>query len=306
MPFNFLKSSFQKIQKALSKTRAYFASRLKQFFAGPIDVERLDELEQILYEADLGVVLAQELTEKIRQKMRKNPHLSSQEILEGLKEELLRLFPPTDADEVLPITPYVVLIMGVNGNGKTTTCAKLAKRFQTLGYSPILGAADTFRAAATEQLTLWAEKLHVDMVKGQPGSDPSAIAFDTVKAAISRGKEVILIDTAGRLHTKTPLMQELEKIRRSCNKALPGAPHAAYLVLDATIGQNAIDQAKTFTQFTPISGLILTKLDGTAKGGIILSIQKQLGIPVKYVGVGEGLEDLEPFDPQVFINSLFE
>ena len=200
----------------------------------------------------------------------------------------------------------MILIVGVNGNGKTTSCAKLAKRYQTLGYTPILGAADTFRAAATEQLALWANRLQIELVKGLPGSDPSAVAFDTLKAALSRSKELVIIDTAGRLQTKTPLMQELEKIRRTCGKALPGSPHATYLVLDATIGQNAIDQAKTFTQFTPITGLILTKLDGTAKGGIILSIQKQLAIPVKYVGVGESLEDLEPFDPANFINSLFE
>jgi fused signal recognition particle receptor len=305
MPIKFLKSGFQKIQQALAKTRNYFASKLKQFFSGPIDLQKLDELEQILYEADLGVVLAQELTQKLKQKLKANPLLTADQLLDGLKDELFRLFPPHDADEVLPLTPYVVLIVGVNGNGKTTTCAKLAKRYQTLGYHPILGAADTFRAAAVEQLELWAGRIHVDLVKGQPKSDPSAVAFDTLQAARARGKEVVLIDTAGRLHTKTPLMQELEKVRRACNKAIPGAPHATYLVLDATIGQNAIDQAKTFTQFTPISGLILTKLDGTAKGGIVLSIQKQLGIPVKFIGIGEGIEDLELFDPHSFINSMF-
>lgn len=306
MPFNFIKSGFQKIQKALSKTRQYLKSKLQDFFSGPIDLEKLDELEQILYEADLGVALAADLTDKLRKKMRQSGSLTSQELLEGLKEELLRLFPPADQDDGLPITPYVILLVGVNGNGKTTTAAKLAKRFETLGYAPIFGAADTFRAAATEQLELWATKLNIDIVKGQPKSDPAAVAFDTVQAALARNKEVVLIDTAGRLHTKTPLMQELDKIKRSCNKALPGSPHATYLVLDATIGQNAIDQAKTFLQFVPITGLILTKLDGTAKGGMILSIQKQLEIPVKYIGVGEGFEDLEPFDAGVFINSLFE
>lgn len=305
MPMNFLRSGFQKLQKALTKTRDYLGSKLKQFFSGPIDLEKMDELEQILYEADLGVTLAQELTDKIRQRLIKNPSLASNELLAGLKEELLRQFTPLEADETLPLTPYVILIVGVNGNGKTTTCAKLAKRYLTLGYAPLLGAADTFRAAATEQLQLWADRLHIDLVKGQPKSDPSAVVFDTLQAAVSRGKEVVLIDTAGRLHTKTPLMQELEKIRRSCHKALPGAPHATFLVLDATTGQNAIDQARTFTQFTPITGLILTKLDGTAKGGMVLNIQKQLGIPVRFIGVGEGLEDLEPFDAEQFINSLF-
>lgn len=306
MPLKYLKSSFQKIQQALSKTRHFFISKLKQFFAGPIDLEKLDELEQILYEADLGVTLAQELTNKVRDRLQKNPKLTSHELLENLKEELFRIFPPHDGEDTLPLTPYVILIVGVNGNGKTTTCAKLAKRFQTLGYHPILGAADTFRAAAVEQLELWANRIHVDIVKGQPKSDPSAVAFDTLQAAKARDKEVVLIDTAGRLHTKIPLMQELEKVRKACNKAIAGSPHATYLILDATIGQNAIDQAKTFTQFTPITGLILTKLDGTAKGGIVLSIQKQLGIPVKFIGVGEGIEDLELFDSHAFINSMFD
>lgn len=306
MPFGFIKSGFQKLQNALSKTREYLFSKLKNFFSGPIDLEKLDELEQILYEADLGVVLARELTDKLKKSLSKNRNLTSEELLQQLKEELLNYFPPQEQELELPITPYVILIVGVNGNGKTTTCAKLGKFYQTQGYQPILAAADTFRAAATEQLTLWAHKLDMEIIKGKHGSDPSAIVFDALKATEARKKDLVLIDTAGRLHTKTPLMQELEKIRRTCQKALPGSPHATYLILDATIGQNAIDQAKTFTQFTPITGLILTKLDGTAKGGIVLSIQKQLGIPVKFIGLGEGIEDLEPFDSRQFINSLFK
>lgn len=305
MPIQFLKSSFQKIKSALSKTRDYFTSKLKNFFSGPIDLERLDELEQILYEADLGVTLASELTESLKARLRKNPTSSSNELLQTLKEDLLKLFPPCP-EEIFPNSPHILLIVGVNGNGKTTTCAKLAKHFQNRGFTLILGAADTFRAAAVEQLDHWSKKLHIDIVKGQPKSDPAAVAFDTVQAAMARGKKIALIDTAGRLQTKTHLMQELDKIRRSCNKALPGAPHTTYLVLDATVGQNAIDQAKIFTQFTPIDGLILTKLDGTAKGGIILSIQKQLGIPVKYIGIGEGMDDLEPFNAEHFITSLLD
>lgn len=305
MPIQFFKSGFQKIQKALTRTREYFSSKLASFFKGPIDVEKLDELEQILYEADLGVILAGDLTEKLKTRLRKNPKLTSADLLSGLKEDLLALFPPAEEKSLLEF-PHVVLIVGVNGNGKTTTCAKLGKHFQNQGLDLIFGAADTFRAAATEQLDLWATRLNIDIVKGQAKSDPSAIAYDTVKAAVSRGKKIALIDTAGRLQTKTNLMQELEKIRKSCNKALPGAPHATYLVLDATIGQNAIDQAKIFTQFTPVDGLILTKLDGTAKGGIILSIQQSLKIPVKYIGLGEGMDDLEPFKAQDFINSLFD
>lgn len=276
---------------------------MKDFFSGPIDLEKLDELEQILYEADLGAGLAAELTENLKKQLRKNPTASPKELLTSLKEDLLRLF-PSEAEDLFTHTPHVVLIVGVNGNGKTTTCAKLAKHFQNQGLTPILGAADTFRAAAVEQLDLWSHRLNIDIVKGQSKSDPAAVAFDTVQAAIARNKKIALIDTAGRLQTKTPLMQELEKIRRSCNKALPGAPHTTYLILDATIGQNGIDQAKIFTQFTPIDGLILTKLDGTAKGGSILSIQKQLGIPVKYIGLGEGIDDLEPFQAEPFITSL--
>lgn len=305
MPIQFLKTGFQKIQKALSRTREYFSSKLRNFFSGPIDVEKLEELEQILYEADLGVVLAGELTEKVRARLRKNSNLNSDELLSGLKEDLLALIPPNQ-EVALTHSPHVFLIVGVNGNGKTTTCAKLGKHFQNQGLDLIFGAADTFRAAATEQLDLWATRLNIDIVKGQAKSDPSAVAFDTVQAAVARGKKVALIDTAGRLQNKTNLMQELEKIRKSCNKALPGSPHATYLVLDATIGQNAIDQAKIFMQYTPIDGLILTKLDGTAKGGIILSIQQCLKIPVKYIGIGEGMDDLEPFNAQYFINSLFE
>lgn len=304
MPIQFLKSSFQKIQKALTKTREYFSSKLKSFFSGPIDLEKLDDLEQILYEADLGASLAKELTEKLKKRLQKTPSLTSEELLAGLKEDLLLLFPPQDKMELQ--TPHVFLIVGVNGNGKTTSTAKLGKYFKNQGLDPIFGAADTFRAAATEQLELWAGKLNTDIVKGQAKSDPASVAFDTVKAAIARNKQIAIIDTAGRLQTKTPLMQELDKIKRSCNKALAGAPHTTYLVLDATIGQNGIDQAKIFTQFTPIDGLILSKLDGSAKGGIILSIQKQLGIPVKFIGLGEGVDDLEVFDSKHFINALFD
>lgn len=309
MALNFLKTSFQKLQRALTKTRSYLASKLGQFFSAPVDIERLHELEEILYEADLGVELAGELTETLRRRLQKDPKVTAQQLLEEIKEELLRLFPKAPLSEgekeTLP-KPFVILVVGVNGNGKTTTCAKLAKYYQTLGCTPILGAADTFRAAAVEQLSFLAERIGADLVKGQPKSDPAAVAYDTLQAAIGRGKDVALIDTAGRLHTKTPLMQELQKIRRVCEKATPGAPHETYLVLDATIGQNAIDQAKVFKEFTPITGLILTKLDGSAKGGIILAIQRQLGIPVKFVGVGEGVEDLEPFNPETFVHSLFE
>jgi fused signal recognition particle receptor len=305
MVFGFIKKGFAKVQQALSKTRSYLSSKLKAFFSGKIDLNRLEELEQILYEADLGAPLARELTENVRRRMQHNSSLTSEELVTGLKEDLYRMFPEKEGETNLSATPTVFLIVGVNGNGKTTTTAKLAYHYQQQGHKAILGAADTFRAAATEQLEIWANRLNVDLVKGLPKSDPSAIAFDTLKAAEARGYPIALIDTAGRLHTKTDLMQELEKIRRVCNKAIPGSPHEIYLVLDATTGQNAVDQAQTFMKYTPLTGLILTKLDGTAKGGIVLSIQKTLGVPVKFIGVGEGMEDLEPFDSKSFIDGLF-
>lgn len=203
-------------------------------------------------------------------------------------------------------SPLIILIVGVNGNGKTTSTAKLAHLFQKEDKKVLVGAADTFRAAAIEQLETWAQKIGVDIVKGAPKSDPASVAFDTVKAGISRQAEVILIDTAGRLHTKTNLMQELEKIRRSCKKLSSKSPQETLLVLDATTGQNAIDQAKHFHQYTPLTGIILTKLDGTAKGGIVVAIQKELGIPVKFIGTGEQLDDFEPFDSASFVEGLFE
>lgn len=307
MALNFLKSSYDKIKGALSKTRSLLGDKLKRLFAGKIDESALDQLEQILYEADLGVDLSSQLTEKLRTELKKNPQATSAELIDFLKKELLALIlKPPEPLLTEKTGPHVILIVGVNGNGKTTTAAKLANYYLKDGKKPLLGAADTFRAAAVEQLESWAERLKIDIVKGMPKSDPAAVAFDTLQAARARQVDVVLIDTAGRLHTKTPLMQELEKIRRSCQKALPSSPHETLLVLDATTGQNAIDQAKTFTKFTPITSLILTKLDGTAKGGMAIAIQKELNIPVKFIGVGEGLEDLIPFNPESFINSLFD
>lgn len=307
MAFNFLKSSYEKIKSALAKTRSLLGDKLKKLFAGKVDEEALEKLEQILYEADLGVQLSSALTEKMREFLRKNPEAKSGQLLEQLEKEILALLPPTkEAYATEKEGPHVILIVGVNGNGKTTTAAKLAKHYLENKKKPLFAAADTFRAAATEQLELWAERLQIEIVKGRMGSDPAAVAFDAVNAAKARDADVLLIDTAGRLHTKTSLMQELEKIRRSCQKALPGSPHETLLVLDATTGQNALDQAKIFMQYTPISALILTKLDGTAKGGMAIAIQHQLKIPVEFIGVGEGMDDLLPFDPQTFVKSLIE
>lgn len=307
MALNFLKSSYEKIKGALSKTRSLLGDKLKRLFAGKIDESALEQFEQILYEADLGVELSSLLTQKLREEIRKNPQAGSVELIGFLKKELLALIlKPPEPLLTEKAGPHVILIVGVNGNGKTTTAAKLANYYLKEGKKPLFGAADTFRAAAVDQLERWAEQLKIDIVKGMPKADPAAVAFDTLQAARARQADVVLIDTAGRLHTKTPLMQELEKIRRSCQKALPTSPHETLLVLDATTGQNAIDQAKTFSKFTPITSLILTKLDGTAKGGMAIAIQKQLNIPVKFIGVGEGMEDLIPFNPESFINSLFD
>ncbi len=230
--------------------------------------------------------------------------MTSEELVDVIRQELLKNMQiPSHITEG---SPHVILVVGVNGNGKTTSIAKMAHRYQEAGKKVVLGAADTFRAAAIEQLEMWAHRLKVDIVKGHPNSDPSAVAFDAVAAGKARNADVVIIDTAGRLHTKIPLMQELEKIRRSCRKVVPDAPHETLLVLDATTGQNAIDQAQTFHKFTPLTGLVLTKLDGTAKGGTVLAIQKKLALPIKFIGVGEGAEDLQPFDAKAFIDAMFE
>jgi fused signal recognition particle receptor len=309
MIFNYIKTGYEKLKSALSKTRSYLGSKIQTLFSGQIDEETLTKLEQLLYEADLGVQTAVELTNKIRALHKKNPSLKSEEILDEIRKSIalvLAQYPSKLVEIPEGESPMVILVVGVNGNGKTTSVAKLAHRFQQEKKKVLIAAADTFRAAAVEQLAIWAERLNVEIVKGKSNSDPAAVAFDAVTAGKARSCDLVIIDTAGRLHTKTNLMQELEKIKRSCKKVSSNSPHEVLLVLDATTGQNAIEQAKTFHQFTPITGLILTKLDGTAKGGIIVSIQRQLGIPVKYVGIGEGIDDLEPFDPEKFTAALFD
>lgn len=308
MVLDFLKSGYQKVRAALTKTRSFLAQKIRALFQGKVDEAALEKLEQLLYEADLGVDTATELTEKVRQAQRSNPNLTGQQLTSILKEELLaRMRAVATATQAVSAgLPHVILIVGVNGNGKTTSIAKLAKRYKDAGKTVLVGAADTFRAAAVEQLESWAKRVGVDCVKALPGSDPAAVAFDAVTAGKARQADIVMIDTAGRLHNKSHLMQELDKIRRSCHKAAAQTPQETLLVLDATTGQNAVDQAKAFHQHTPITGLILAKLDGTAKGGIVVSIQRQLGIPVKYIGTGEGMDDLEPFDPATFVNALFE
>ncbi|NGX53527.1 MAG: Signal recognition particle receptor FtsY [Chlamydiae bacterium] len=278
--------------------------KIRNLFGGKVDEAAIEELEQLFFEADLGAKTSEELTNTVRKLYKKSPNITVETILEEIKKELVAsmLSPPPFS----PATkPHVILIIGTNGNGKTTTIAKLAKRYASEGKKVLVAAADTFRAAATEQLETWAEKAEIEIVKGKSGSDPAAVVFDAIRAAQNRGCDIVLIDTAGRLHTKTDLMQELQKIHRVSDKALPGAPHETLLVLDATLGQNTLDQAQTFHEYTPLTGLILTKLDGTAKGGTAIAIQKKLSLPIHFIGTGEGIEDLQPFDPTAFIQSLF-
>ena len=272
-----------------------FFKRIKSLFSRPLDENTLEEMERILYEADVG----RECTESLIKAYKKQPTL---EALTQAMKELLKgchYTPP-------PLTsPHVILMTGINGSGKTTTSAKLAQFYKNQGKEVLLVAGDTFRAAAVEQLTIWAERLHINLVKGKMGADPSAVIFDALTAAKARGVDIVIIDTAGRLQTKTDLMHELEKIKRTSDKIIPGAPHETFLVIDSTIGQNGLDQARTFHSFTPLSGLILTKCDGTAKGGVVFPIYHDLKIPVAYIGIGEKIDDLKSFDVETFVNNLF-
>ena len=308
MVLKYFKAGVQRVKSALQKTRDALGGRLRGLFSRPIDEETLEELEPLLYEADLGVRTAHEITETLQKKYRKDPSLNAEGLIQIIKEEVLGYLNQESAT-LLDRTvdgPLVILIVGVNGNGKTSSISKLAKWYKNAGKKVIVAAGDTFRAAAIEQLEVWANRLDVEIVKSSPGSDPAAVAFDAVTAAKARDADVVLIDTAGRLHTKAPLMKELEKIRKSCDKVLPGAPHETLLVLDATIGQNAVDQAKTFNQFTPISALVLTKLDSTAKGGIAVSIQRELHLPIAFIGTGEAADDFAPFHREAYVEALFE
>lgn len=297
---------FKKIKSAFQKTRSLLSAKIRALFGKPWTEETFAELEQILYEADLGSRCATDFVENLKIFLKKNPDAVSDQILEAMRLHALDIL--STAPKVEPKTghPLVFLIVGVNGSGKTTSIAKLAKLFQSKGKKVLLAAGDTFRAAAIEQLAAWAVRLHLDIVKSKPGSDPSAVAFDALSAAKARECDVVLIDTAGRLQNKTDLMQELEKIKRTCQKVIPGTPHETILVLDATIGQNAVDQVKTFNQFTPLSGILLAKLDGSAKGGIILSIYQEMGIPIRWIGIGESPDDLVPFNAEDYVLGLFE
>jgi fused signal recognition particle receptor len=297
----------QALREGLARTRQAAFGRIAQLLgATEITPALWEELEAALIQADVGVRVAQELLDRLRERVRREGVTRAEDLRAMLKAELRALLkdpPPLNLGRD-PLE--VVLVVGVNGSGKTTTVAKLAHRFRQQGRRVLLAAADTFRAAAGEQLEIWAERAGVPCIGGQPGADPGAVLFDALQAARARGYDLVLADTAGRLHTKYNLMQELQKVRRVAAKAVPGAPHEVWLVLDATTGQNALPQAREFHQAVGVTGLILTKLDGTAKGGAVFAIARELGLPVRFVGVGEGLEDLLPFDADAFVEELLE
>ncbi len=297
---------FGRILKGLARTRKKIGQGLARIFpfGRKLDEETLDELEELLYEADLGPT-GTEIVEEIKEAWKKKEIREGQEVLPYLEKLLLRRLEGCEA--VLARAPEgltVILVTGVNGSGKTTSIAKLAKRLHDQGHKVMLAAADTFRAAAVEQLTIWAERIGVPLVKQKSGADPGAVVFDALDSALAKGMDFLIIDTAGRLHTQKNLMAELEKIKRVIQKKIPGAPHETLLVLDATTGQNAIRQAEEFSARTPVTGLILAKLDGTAKGGAVFGIRRHMTIPVKFIGVGEGLDDLEDFHPEEFVKAV--
>jgi fused signal recognition particle receptor len=295
-----------RLRDRLARTRSALVERLEGVLsARRVDAETLDEIEALLMSADLGVATAESLLETVRKEASGGDAERVREVLrQAVTTKLARVEPTGEAG--MPETgPHVILVLGVNGSGKTTTIGKLAARFRSQGRSVILGAGDTFRAAATQQLQIWGERVGCDVVTGRPGGDPSAVAFDTLKAAVARGCDVALIDTAGRLQTREPLVEELRKIVRVIGRELPGAPHETLLVLDANTGQNAIHQARIFTEAAGVSALAVTKLDGTARGGVLVGLADELGIPVHYVGVGEGVEDLRDFSASEFVDALF-
>lgn len=309
----FGKKEKQSLDEGLQKTKENFFSKVTKALAGKstVDEEVLDSLEEALVSADVGIDTTVQIIERIEKRAARDKYLNSGELNKMLKEEIeatLSVGSQSDTYDFhtdLPTKPYIILVVGVNGVGKTTTIGKLAYNFKKAGKTVLLGAADTFRAAAVEQLTIWSERTGVPIIRQSMGSDPAAVAFDTVQSAVTRDTDVVLIDTAGRLHNKIHLMDELSKIRRVIQKAVPGAPHEVLLVLDGSTGQNALEQAKQFTATTAITALAITKLDGTAKGGIVLAIANQFKIPVKFIGVGEKMEDLLIFDKHEFVDSLF-
>jgi fused signal recognition particle receptor len=309
----FGKKEKESLDHGLQKTRQGFLTKLTKAIAGKstVDEEVLDNMEEALVGADVGIDTTIKIIEKIEARVAKDKYLGTSELNNILQHEIESLLVDApsansyDFHSELPSKPYVILVVGVNGVGKTTTIGKLAHNFKRAGKNVLLGAADTFRAAAVAQLSIWSERVGVPIVKQDMGSDPAAVAFDTVQSALAKGSDVVLIDTAGRLHNKAHLMDELSKIKRVVQKVIPAAPHEVLLVLDGSTGQNALEQAKHFTAATDVTALAITKLDGTAKGGVVLAIANQFKIPVKFIGVGEKMDDLLVFDKHEFVDSLF-
>jgi fused signal recognition particle receptor len=310
----FGKKEKESLDQGLEKTKEGFLGKIARAVAGKstVDTEVLDNLEEALVSADVGIETTVEIIERIEARVTKDKYINTSELNSILQQEIENILVDAPADTTytdfdLPSgkRPFVIMVVGVNGVGKTTTIGKLAHHFKNAGKSVMLGAADTFRAAAVDQLTIWSERVGVPIIKKEMGSDPASVAFDAVKSAVAKEVDVLIIDTAGRLHTKTHLMDELTKIKRVVQKVIPDAPHDVLLVLDGSTGQNAIEQAKHFTAATEVTGLVITKLDGTAKGGVVLAIAHQFKIPVKFIGVGEKVEDLLVFNKHEFADSLF-
>lgn len=318
-PMSFFKKFFNKekkedLDKGLEKTKSSLFGKITKAVAGKatVDDEVLDELEAILISSDVGLETTVKIIDRIEQRVQRDKYLNTKELNEILRDEIVQLLAENNTVDIedyqLPADskPCIILVVGVNGVGKTTTIGKLAHQYQAKGKKVVLGAGDTFRAAAVDQLGIWAERVGCDFYSKGMNADPAAVAYETVQYAITNDCDVAIIDTAGRLHTKINLMKELTKIRRSVSKSLDGAPHEVLLVLDATTGQNAFEQAKHFTEATEVSALALTKLDGTAKGGVAIGISDQFKVPIKYIGVGEGIAQLQVFNKQAFVGSLFE
>ena len=310
----FGKKEKETLDQGLEKTKEGFLSKITRAIAGKstIDADVLDNLEEALVGADVGIDTTVQIIERIEQRVARDKYINTSELNALLREEIGNLLIDAPSDTLytnfdLPAgkKPFVLLVVGVNGVGKTTTIGKLAHHFKAAGKSVLLGAADTFRAAAVDQLTIWSERTGVPIVKREMGSDPAAVAYDAVNSAVAKNVDIVIIDTAGRLHTKTHLMEELSKIKRVIQKVIPDAPHDVLLVLDGSTGQNALEQARHFTAATDVSGLVITKLDGTAKGGVVLAIANQFQIPVKFIGVGEKVDDLLVFNKEEFVKSLF-
>ncbi len=310
----FTREKKEALDNGLNKTKQSFLEKLSRAVAGKskVDDDVLDNLEEVLVTSDVGVDTTLEIIERIEARVARDKYVTTAELNDILRDEIAQLLTENNTEDTegyqIPAgvqRPYVIMVVGVNGVGKTTTIGKLAHQFKEAGMKVYLGAADTFRAAAVEQLSIWGERVGVPVIKQQMGSDPASVAFDTLSSAKAHEADVVLIDTAGRLHNKKSLMDELGKIRRVMQKVLPEAPHDVMLVLDATTGQNAFEQARQFTETTQVTSMAITKLDGTAKGGVVIGISNQFKIPVRYIGIGEGMYDLQPFNRREFVNSLF-